>query len=347
MSSVVSATSRQEFPAKRGRRSWWKLAIRLGLFALVVWLIVTKLSFKEVVQGFSQVRPEYLIPIVVILIPLGVLVRTWKWRWLLPSASHVSFSTFVGAYLIGNLANSVLPGKTGDLVKAKVICDAKIDYGRSVTIVVVDRLLEGTALLLIFAVVLLTSTLPGWAYQLALVAGLVAVGALVALRLIFHRREWFLATAERIMSLLPARLAEKLMAWLRLLIAGCDVMTDYRRLLVAFLVDFLAWAIDTAVIAIFLSAFSIHAPLVLASIVLVVVLNFGMLVPISPASVGVYQLLCVFALALWGVDRQLGFTVGITMQMVIFIPLYAAGLVAILLLKRGKRSRTVPAVEAS
>ncbi|MDE3179605.1 MAG: flippase-like domain-containing protein [Acidobacteriota bacterium] len=317
------------------------------MFALVVWLILTKLSFKEVVQAFSQVRPEYLVPIVLVLTPLGVVVRTWKWRWLLPSGRHVPFSTFVGAYLIGNLANSVLLGKFGDLVKAKVICDTKIDYGRSVAVVVIDRLLEGAALLLIFAVVLLTSTLPSWAYQLALVAGLVAVGALVTLRLIFHRREWFLKTAERILGLLPARLAGKLMTWLRLLVDGCDVMTDYRRLLVAFLVDFVAWAIDTTIIAIFLSAFSIHAPLVLASIVLLVVLNFGMLAPISPASVGVYQLLCVFALSLWRVDRQLGFAIGITMQMVIFIPLYAAGLVAILLLKRGKRSKTVTVAEAS
>jgi hypothetical protein len=61
--------------------------------------------------------------------------------------------------------------------------------------------------------------------------------------------------------------------------------------------------------------------------VLVVVLNFGMLVPTSPGLVGIYQLLCVFALSLWGVDRQLALSLSIVMQTVLFVPLYLAGVV--------------------
>jgi hypothetical protein len=76
-----------------------------------------------------------------------------------------------------------------------------------------------------------------------------------------------------------------------------------------------------------------------AAIVLVVVLNFGMLVPTSPGSVGVYQWLCVFALSLWGVGRQLALALGIVMQTVLFVPLYLAGLVWLVGATRSKSGK--------
>ena len=77
----------------------------------------------------------------------------------------------------------------------------------------------------------------------------------------------------------------------------------------------------------------------MAAIVLVVVLNFGMLVPTSPGAVGIYQLLCVFALSLWRVDRQLALALGIVMQTILFLPLYLAGLVWLVVATRSKSGK--------
>ncbi|MGH9437112.1 MAG: lysylphosphatidylglycerol synthase transmembrane domain-containing protein, partial [Terriglobia bacterium] len=275
--------------------------------------------------------------------PLTVILRSVRWRWLLPAGGHLPLSSFIGAYLVGNLANSLLLGKFGDLVKAKLICDSKVDYGRSVTVVVIDRLFEGTALILIFAAVLLTSSLPGWAYELAWIAGGAAIGALVTLRIIFHHQVRFLNAAERVLNRLPVRWAGKLMVAVRGLVAGCEVLADYRRMRFAFLYALAVWGVEVLGVMAFLAAFSIPVPRLLAAVVLIVVVNLGMLVPITPGSVGVYQLLCAFALALWGVNRQVAFALGIAMQTVNFVPMYAAGLVAMLLLKRSGRTRATAA----
>ena len=99
---------------------------------------------------------------------------------------------------------------------------------------------------------------------------------------------------------------------------------------------FAVWTVEIAAVMIFLAALAVPAPRFAAATLLLTVLNFGMLVPISPGSVGVYQLLCAFALSLWGVDRELGLTLGIVMQTVLFVPLYLAGLVWVAVTMRAK-----------
>ena len=318
----------------------WGRIVRILLFAAVVWLIAAQIDLGGVRQAFTHLRPGYLVPVVLVLSPLAVLLRALRWRWLLPGGERVPMFSYVRAYLIGLLANSILLSKFGDLVKARLICGSQVDYGRSLAVVVIDRLLEGLALLLLFAVVLLNSTLPGWAYQLAWVAGLASVGSLVGLRSLFDHRVRFLGATERALRRLPKGLGSRLLTAVQRLLAGCEPLADYRRVLVAILYGLAIWGIEIAAVTIFLAAFSVPSPWFVSATVLLVVLNFGMLVPISPGSVGVYQLLCVFALSLWGVDRQLAFALGVVMQTVLFLPLYLAGSIWILVLvwKKDKKS---------
>jgi len=168
---------------------------------------------------------------------------------------------------------------------------------------------------------------PGWVSRLAWVAGLSSLGTLVALRALFAYRAGFLRMAERGLARLPASIRGRSLGVRERQLAGCEALSSYRRVMVALLYAFAVWGVEIATVAILLRALSVPAPRLMAAIVLVVVLNFGMLVPTSPGLVGIYQLLCVFALSLWGVDRQLALSLSIVMQTVLFVPLYLAGVV--------------------
>jgi uncharacterized protein (TIRG00374 family) len=300
-------------PSLSGKYSHWKRIARLLVFGGVVVLIATQLKTRDLGHAFAHLGAGYLVAVVLVLSPLAVLLRALRWRCLLPLGDRVPLRSYVGAYLVGMLANSILLGRFGELVKARFICRPGLDYGRSLSVVLIDRLLEGLALLMVFAVVLLNTTLPIWASRLAWVAGFASLAALVLLRTLFAFRAGFLQVTERGLAHLPAPVRSRVLRAAERLLAGCEALASYRRVMMALLYAFAVWGVEIGTVVLLFKGLSIRAPWLVAAIVLLVVLSFGMLVPISPGSVGVYQLLCALSLSLWGVDRQLGLTLGIVM----------------------------------
>lgn len=331
----------------RGRR--WKALARLVVLAAVLALVARHFNPGDFARDLARVKIGYVACIVLVASPLAVVLRALRWRFLLAAGNRVPLRAYVGAYLVGALANAVLLGRFGDFVKARFISKpvgsgvgpgvgpgvGDVTYGRSLSVVVIDRLLEGLALLVVFAAVLATASLPAWASRLAWLGGGLSLAALIALRLLFGHRAGFLRLAERALARVPASIRDRLLTAVEGLLAGCEALASYRRVMVGLVYAFAVWGVEIATVAILLRAFSVPAPRFLAAIVLVVVLTFGMLVPTSPGSVGVYQLLCVFTLSLWGVDRQLALAFGIVMQAVLFVPLYLAGLVWLAVGMRG------------
>ncbi len=332
-------------PRLRNRIHWrahWKPLARVLLSIAVLWLIAAQVNISEVRQAFVRLRPGYLVPVVLVLSPLSVLLRALRWRCLLPGGDRVPLLSYVRAYVIGMLANSLLLGKFGDLVKARLICGSQVDYARSLAVVVVDRLLEGLALLVVFTAVLFTSDLPGWTYRLAWLAGITSLAGLVGLRSLFEHRDTLLGATRRAVGRLPASLGSWLLTTVQRLLVGCGALANNRRVVLTMLYGLSVWGVEIAAVTAFLAAFSIPTPWFVSATVLLVVLNFGMLVPISPGSIGVYQLLCVFALSVWGVDRELAFAFGIVMQTVLFLPLYLVGLVWMLMSTQKKYKESSP-----
>jgi uncharacterized membrane protein YbhN (UPF0104 family) len=317
-------------PGETGRRRKWWWVLRLLALIVVAALVATRLRQVPIRGAFDRLHLRDVVLIVFLLSPLAVLLRALRWRYLLPGGNNRPVRDYVGAYLVGALANSLLLGRFGDLAKARFICGPRLDYAQSVTVVAIDRLLEGVALLFIFSLALLNSHLPAWAYSLAWTAGLASVLMLVVLRLILYQQRRFLATVARATGYLPAFLRDRADTLGERLLAGCEALADYRRVLVALLYAVAVWCVEITTVTIFLVAFAVPRPWLVPAVVLVVVLNFGMLVPISPGAVGIYQLLCSFALSLWGVDRVVGFSLGIAMQTLLFVPLYLAGFVWLL-----------------
>jgi hypothetical protein len=314
----------------------WKRLARVVFLVAAVALVATHLGRADLARALAQLRVGYIAVIVLGLSPLAVLLRALRWRSLVPAADRADLRAYAGAYLVGVLANTILLGRLGDLVKARFICRPGVAYSRSLSVVVIDRLLEGLALLLVFAAVLLATPLPAWASRLAWIAGLASLATLVALRALFDYRAGFLRVMKRGLARLPASIRGRSLRVLERLLAGCEALSSYRRVMVALVYAFAVWGVEIAAVALLLRALSVPAPWLLAAIVLVVVLNFGMLVPTSPGSVGVYQLLCVFGLSLWGVGRQLALAFGIVMQMVLFVPLYLAGLIWLVVATRSE-----------
>src|SRR5258706_258627 len=90
-----------------------------------------------------------------------VLIRAWKWQVLLEPIKRCSFLTLNSATLIGLFANTVLPARAGEFVRAYAGARMeRIPYSTSFATVVVDRLLDGLTVSAIFVLALVFQPLP-------------------------------------------------------------------------------------------------------------------------------------------------------------------------------------------
>lgn len=99
-----------------------------------------------------------------------LLIRAWRWQYLLTPLKSVGFSSAMSATSIGLMANMILPLRLGEVVRAAVLgYQERIDGSASFATVVVDRLLDGFTILLILAILLSAAPLPldrGWEEKL-------------------------------------------------------------------------------------------------------------------------------------------------------------------------------------
>ena len=77
-----------------------------------------------------------------------------------------------------------------------------------------------------------------------------------------------------------------------------------------------------------LMAFHLSLP-VAASVLVLVVLQPGIILPPVPARIGVFQYLCILALAVFGVQQAVGVSYGILLHAVVMLPVIAPGLLAL------------------
>lgn len=300
------------------------------MLALLVWVLATKLAWHEVMRAFAGMRWWYIVPVVLVLTPASVVIRSMRWRALLPEGDSIALGAYVRAYLIGFLANAVLVGKLGDVVKARALCEGDLKMGASLGSALLDRIVEGATLLVIVALALILSPgLPRWTFQVAAVAGLFTVVALVVIYAAVSNRERLAIWEERILSATSAAVSSRLRGQLDRLVEGFSGVQQ-RRVLSAFCWSILVWIVEVLAVTAFLKAFSISVPSLVAAVVVLLALNFGTLLPVSPGSIGIYQVLCALSLSVWGVQRELSFSFGLAMQAILFIPVYAAGAFCVL-----------------
>ncbi len=341
MKSVPTAEAEKQEPSVWRRYLWLPAS-----FALLYWML-KQVHLEDIRHAFAQLSVFTIASIVFVLSPLAVLLRALRWRILRNDARVVPLHAYIGAYLIGFLANLLLFGKAGDLVKAHWICDSRREYAGSLVVVVVDRLLEAAALVLLFLLVLLFSPgVPAWTYKLMWVGGIGSVGGLLVVWYTLARTPQCLRYLGLMVSWMGNQRRSRILGEVEQLLENCRSLTKSSRLLQAMLLALATWCVEVAIIVVLFSALSIRSPWIVSGMVLLLALNLGNWITISPGAVGFYQILTAFALSFWGVERQTGIALGVVLQTILFVPLYLAGAIWLCVWMRRKGKQVASPVLA-
>jgi glycosyltransferase 2 family protein len=270
----------------------------LGLFFL--YLAFRDVSWNDLVGGIKQMQPIYLLPCAILTV-LIQLVRALRFGVILSPFCALSVKSLWDVLNIWGAANMVMPARLAEFVRPYLLQRRGASFSSTFGAVMVERFFDLTGLLLLLGVVLWqTPKIPRTYSYLGLALLATLAFGYAAVLLILTRRRSVESLMATVLSLLPARLAQFIGGIMQRLIDGFGVMASFRRALIILCYSILLWVLFALMTYMFLLAFSIEAPFLVA-VTIQVLLCFGVALPSAPGFIGTFHAAGRYALALFGV----------------------------------------------
>ena len=114
----------------------------IAISVLFGWLAIRGLNFHEVRTAISDASPAWILAAVIVSV-IGVTMRAERWRALFPRDSRPRFAPTFWASQVGLLANNVLPGRAGELVRVLALArESGLRRTAVLATVVVERVFD-------------------------------------------------------------------------------------------------------------------------------------------------------------------------------------------------------------
>jgi len=257
-------------------------------------------------------------------------VQGWRWNELLKPVGVLPVWRSMQAIYIGLFANELLPLRPGEVIRSFLQARwSGVPFAIVVSSVVIERLFDGVWLILGFFVTSLFVELPA-----LLVIGSRILGVLLLL----------LGAALAYVILRPEQAGRWMNPKLRHLLDALECMGKSRSFYHAFFLSLLYLALQVGPIYFIQKGFGLDVGFG-ASAAVLVILRLGSVPPQAPGNVGSFQALAVLGVMLFGVDRQSATSYATLLFLVITVPLWVVGFLALMATKM-KLSQLTQAVES-
>ena len=241
----------------------------------------------------------------------------WRWSTLLSPLAPISFTKTVQAVYIGLFANEVLPLRSGEVIRCYLQRRwSGLPLSVVVSSAIIERLMDGIWLVLGFWAVGYFVNLPRLLVEgsKVLVVVLATAGVLLAMAILFKKR---------------AQAAVSRWRMLRHIVVGVHRMGNSGSFLAAFILSLAYLALQVLPIWFLMLGYGLDLSIGVACAVLVI-LRLGTVIPQAPGNMGSFQALTVVGLQLFGVDRGVATGFATLAFLVVTVPLWLGGFVALI-----------------
>jgi glycosyltransferase 2 family protein len=327
--------------ATRSRRPLHRALVWLGLAVTVVfgYLAVRDAQLAEVWDALRAMQAWWLVPAFALLAAC-VFLRAARWRSLFTPGTRPPFRDVLASLLVGYLFNIVLPLRPGEVVRVVMLRRrAATSAAEAGATVIVERAYDILALLvLLFAAAPFLPEVT-WLDAAAVLAAVFAVllGVAIAVVAIWGERPvlWGARLAAQLLPVSRARM-EQIGRNAAMGLAG---LHRPRIAVVAFGWTLLSWLALAATCAALLAGFDTglsDGDLLLAGLLVVVATNLAMVLPSSPAALGVFEAATVVALSAFGIDDSLGLSYALVLHALNVLPYLLVGAIVLRASTRGR-----------
>jgi uncharacterized protein (TIRG00374 family) len=278
------------------------------------------------VGGAIRDADYFLVAAAFVLLCISLGLRTLRWRVLLRPLQPKLWHLF-GSLNVGYLINNLVPLQVGEVGRAYMLSELEgISATRSMSTVIVERILDMATLLLFLLVLTPFVDFPGWVGASFIIVGAAVALAMVMLIAASVHQDFAMRIFERALRIAPATMRPKLTDMARSALSGFSVLSRPREAVELCFWSFSTWAVVALVSFTGMKAFSIDVGYGEAMFVVIAV-AFGWLVPSSPGQFGVYHAIVVSTLTnVFDVDRNTAVSYALVMHLVFYLPPFPLGI---------------------
>ena len=295
-------------------------AIGLGVsIGLVSWMVFA-LDWAEIGDEIAQMQFLYLLPIAILLV-LHFVLRAYRWRYLLPETTQrVPLVEHFNAILVGNFASYVLPLRIGEIIRPYVFSlRTEHSFPSGFVSVVIERFFDLTVVLATFGIVVMyVPNMPEWVHDGAGILSVLAAGILIFMILGALLPDRILGLTQIVLRFLPERFRDGISKFLDDFLRGAVVLADIKRLFMVTALSIAIWLSGYAFYYLFLLLFNQEGNF-LAATTITVVIALAVAAPSAPGFIGVYQIACIAAFVLFGLDKEVGTAFAIVSHLIQYI----------------------------
>ncbi len=283
----------------------------LSLILLIY--ILNGLDWQAFFQAIKTISlPEVFLGGVIIMI--NIAIRSLRWN-LVASVGLEKFKYFWQAANIGYLANIIYPARTGEVLKVIAINKfAPLVFGRAVTSAVIDRMLD---MIIVGIFTLIVIWIHGNRIDPNIGRSVIAVFILATLLLSLS--VIFVDAIKKRVEIwqFKAKWQQKLHELFVHGLEGIQVFRQSKNILIVLILTISVFLLDYFWMWKIMGAFGWNLPFE-AGLTVGVFLLISISIPSAPGFIGVYQIACVLALGLYGIDQTLAVAYSIVLQLITF-----------------------------
>jgi glycosyltransferase 2 family protein len=322
-----------------GYRKYIEFGILCLLATVLLWLFGRNLDWVEVRRAVSNADP-YLLAAAVVIICAAYAFRAFRWAALLKPLSAARFSDLFAATTIG-FSGVFLLGRAGEFVRPVVLSmrDPRVRPSASLVTIVVERIYDLTAVVLLFAVNLIWFKPPvslGVSFGRVRLAG---VGLLAAIFLGIAFLTWFRKQSSLVIEFLerlfarwrfvPLKLSRLVLRILEQLAQALRVLVNFRELAETTGWTALVWLGIVTANLLVMRAF--HLQVGWSDTIFVLGWSLvGSLVPTPGGAAGAFHAATAAGLLFLGVKKETAAALSIVLHLIDFGPALLFGLLYVI-----------------
>jgi uncharacterized protein (TIRG00374 family) len=247
-------------------------------------------------------------------------VRSQRWKYIIDPGKKIGTWDIFSTFSIGMMMNLLLPALTGQVARVFLLAKKEeIKKTFAFTSVVLEVLFDAIILIGLLVVVSSFFVLPDYLTSWWHFAALVVVVVSVALFWISrgHKSATEKLKEGRFKKLDSFR--DKINDIRTTFVYGLKMLRSSKHLALVTGLTITSWSLQALMVYLLIEAFKLNIDL-WGAVVIMVINTVMVMIVITPVNIGTFQLACVFALSLFGIDKQTALSFSIVLHAFNYLP---------------------------